>query len=64
MVVTNLDCLCSPLFFLLQALVDISNADGHRELVKDAVLYIFSIFQAIRKVEDSVDEQTTSVKHF
>lgn len=64
MVVTNLDCFCSPLFFLLQALVDISNADSHRELVNDAVSYIFSIFQAIRKAEDSVDAQTTSVKHF
>lgn len=55
--------ICSPLFFLLQALVDISNADSHRELVNDAVSYIFSIFQAIRKAEDSVDAQTTSKLH-
>ncbi|XP_050886005.1 sister chromatid cohesion protein PDS5 homolog B isoform X2 [Lathyrus oleraceus] len=51
--------LCSPLFFLLQALVDISNVDGDLELINDAVLSLFSIFQALKKAEDSVDAQTT-----
>ncbi|XP_012567744.1 sister chromatid cohesion protein PDS5 homolog B isoform X3 [Cicer arietinum] len=55
--------LCSPLFFLLQALVDVSIVDGDRELVNEAVLYIFSIFRAIRKAEDSVDAQMTIKLH-
>ncbi|GAU44494.1 hypothetical protein TSUD_13050 [Trifolium subterraneum] len=55
--------LCSPLFFLLQALVDISIVNGDQELVNDAVLYIFGIFQAIRKTEDSVDSQATIKLH-
>ncbi|CAJ2674086.1 unnamed protein product [Trifolium pratense] len=55
--------LCSPLFFFLQALVDISIVNGDRELVNDAVLYIFSIFQAIRKTEDSVDSHATIKLH-
>lgn len=64
MMMTHLDCFCSPLFFLLQALVDISNVDGDLELINDAVLSLFSIFQALKKAEDSVDAQTTIVKHF
>ncbi|KAK2453745.1 sister chromatid cohesion protein PDS5 protein A [Trifolium repens] len=55
--------LCSPLFFFLQALVDISIVNGDRQLVNDAVLYIFSIFQAIRKTEDSVDSHATIKLH-
>ncbi|XP_058724136.1 sister chromatid cohesion protein PDS5 homolog B isoform X3 [Vicia villosa] len=55
--------LCSPLFFLLQALVDISNVDGDLELINDAVLSLFSIFQALKKAEDSVDAQTTVKLH-
>jgi hypothetical protein len=64
MMVTQLVFFCSPLFFFLQALVDISIVNGDRQLVNDAVLYIFSIFQAIRKTEDSVDSHATIVKHF
>lgn len=64
MMVTHLDCFCSPLFFSLQALVDISIVDGDLDLVNYAVICIFSIFQAIRKTEDAVDSKMTTVKYF
>ncbi|KAL2977376.1 hypothetical protein AAZX31_13G063900 [Glycine max] len=41
--------LCSPLFFILQALVDISIVEGAQDIVNDAVLHVISIFRAIRK---------------
>jgi hypothetical protein len=64
MMVTRIIYFCRPLFFLLQALVDIRIV-GDRELVNDTVLYIFSIFRGIRNLEDSVDSHTTTiVKHF
>lgn len=56
--------LCSPLFFILQALVDISIVDGDLDIVNDAVLHVVSIFRAIRKVEDAVDAQMTTVNYF
>lgn len=62
--VTHLDCFCSPLFFVLQALVDVSIVDGDLDLVNEAVLYLSSIFRAIRKAEDAVDAQMTTVKYF
>lgn len=55
--------LCSPLFFILQALVDISIVDGDLDIVNDAVLHVVSIFRAIRKVEDAVDVQMTTKLH-
>ncbi|KAL2586437.1 hypothetical protein AAZV13_13G054600 [Glycine max] len=51
--------LCSPLFFILQALVDISIVEGAQDIVNDAVLHVISIFRAIRKVEDAIDAQIT-----
>lgn len=62
--VTHLDYFCSPLFFVLQALVDVSIVDGDLDLVNDAVLYLFSIFRAIRIAEDAIDAQMTTVKYF
>jgi len=56
--------LCSPLFFVLQALVDINIVDGDVDIVDGAVLHIVSIFRAIRKAEDAVDAQMTTVKFF
>jgi len=56
--------LCSPLFFILQALVDISIVEGAQDIVNDAVLHVISIFRAIRKVEDAIDAQITPVKYF
>jgi len=56
--------LCSPLFFILQALVDINIVDGDLDIVDDAILHIVSIFRAIRKVEDGVDAQMTTVNFF
>ncbi|XP_045822500.1 sister chromatid cohesion protein PDS5 homolog B-like isoform X1 [Trifolium pratense] len=49
-----------PLFFLLQALVDISIVRD-RELVNDTVLYIFAIFRRIENLE-AVDSHTTTIK--
>ncbi|XP_020238238.1 sister chromatid cohesion protein PDS5 homolog A isoform X2 [Cajanus cajan] len=53
--------LCSPLFFILQVLVDVSIVDGDLDIVNVAVLHVFSIFRAIRKVEDAVDVQMTTL---
>ncbi|XP_061341944.1 sister chromatid cohesion protein PDS5 homolog B [Gastrolobium bilobum] len=55
--------LCSPLFFVLQALLDASIVDGDLDLVNDAVVHLFSIFRAIRKVEDAFDVQMTTKLH-
>ncbi|TKY56158.1 Sister chromatid cohesion protein PDS5-like B-A [Spatholobus suberectus] len=55
--------LCSPLFFILQALNDVSIVDGDLDIVNDAVLHVVSIFRAIRKVEDAVDAQMTTKLH-
>ncbi|XP_027940300.1 sister chromatid cohesion protein PDS5 homolog A isoform X2 [Vigna unguiculata] len=55
--------ICSPLFFILQALVDINIVDGDLDIVDDAILHIVSIFRAIRKVEDGVDAQMTTKLH-
>ncbi|XP_047149337.1 sister chromatid cohesion protein PDS5 homolog B isoform X1 [Vigna umbellata] len=54
---------CSPLFFILQALVDINIVDGDLDIVDDAILHIVSIFRAIRKVEDAIDAQMTTKLH-
>ncbi|KAK7373150.1 hypothetical protein VNO80_06548 [Phaseolus coccineus] len=54
---------CSPLFFILQALVDINIVGGDLGIVDDAFLRTVSIFRAIRKVEDAVDAQMTTKLH-
>ncbi|XP_027368350.1 sister chromatid cohesion protein PDS5 homolog A [Abrus precatorius] len=54
--------ICSPLFFILRALIDDSIV-GDLNLVNDAVSHLFSIFRAIRKVEDAVDVQMTTKLH-
>ncbi|KAK8466806.1 hypothetical protein PHAVU_008G163350 [Phaseolus vulgaris] len=50
-----------PLFFLLQALVDINIVNGHLNIVDDAFQHTVSIFRAIRMVEDAVDAQMTTL---
>ncbi|KAG6608062.1 Sister chromatid cohesion protein PDS5-like A-B, partial [Cucurbita argyrosperma subsp. sororia] len=49
---------CSPLLFMLQMLV---NADVN--VAKDTVLYLHSIFRAIKRVEDAVDIETSPKLH-
>lgn len=56
--------LCSPLFSVMQALVNSSIVDGNLDLINDAVLYLYSILRAIRKTEDAVDVQMTAVNYF
>lgn len=53
---------CSPLFSFLQALVNASIVDGDMDLVNDAVLYLLSIFRAIKRAEDAVDAHRTPVR--
>lgn len=52
---------CSPLFSLLQTLLNPSIVDGDMGLVNDAVLYLLTIFCAIKKAEDAVDAHRTPV---
>ncbi|XP_038716130.1 sister chromatid cohesion protein PDS5 homolog A isoform X1 [Tripterygium wilfordii] len=54
---------CSPLFWVIQALVNASIVDGNRDLINDAVLHLHSIFRAIRRAEDAVDSQGTHKLH-
>ncbi|XP_048332268.2 sister chromatid cohesion protein PDS5 homolog B isoform X1 [Ziziphus jujuba] len=54
---------CSPLFFVLQALLNASNVNGDMEVVKEAVLYLLCIFRAIKKAEDAVDADKTPKLH-
>lgn len=56
--------LCSPLFVLLQALINASNADGALDNVKDSVLYLICIFRAIKRSEDVIDVERTPVRIF
>ncbi|KAJ4700670.1 sister chromatid cohesion protein PDS5-like A isoform X1 [Melia azedarach] len=52
-----------PLFSFLQALVNASIVDGDMDLVNDAVLYLLSIFRAIKRAEDAVDAHRTPKLH-
>ncbi|XP_021806603.1 sister chromatid cohesion protein PDS5 homolog A isoform X3 [Prunus avium] len=54
---------CSPLFVLLQALINASNADGALDIVKDSVLYLICIFRAIKRSEDVIDVERTPKLH-
>ncbi|GAV71980.1 Cnd1 domain-containing protein [Cephalotus follicularis] len=54
---------CSPIFSVVQALVNASTVDGDMDLVSDAVLYLICIFRAIKKAEDAVDGQQTPKLH-
>lgn len=54
---------CSPLFCILQALLDASNVDGDLDVVKDAVLYLLCVFRAIKRAEDAVDVEKTPKLH-
>ena len=54
--------ICSPLFNLLEALVNATVVDGDMDLVNDALLLLLSIFRAIKKAEDVVDARNTPVR--
>ncbi|XP_030933146.1 sister chromatid cohesion protein PDS5 homolog A isoform X2 [Quercus lobata] len=54
---------CSPLFNLLEALVNATVVDGDMDLVNDALLLLLSIFRAIKKAEDVVDARNTPRLH-
>ncbi|KAF3445662.1 hypothetical protein FNV43_RR10838 [Rhamnella rubrinervis] len=54
---------CSPLFFVLQALLNASNVNGDMDVVKEAVLYLLCIFRAIKKAEDAVEAEKTPKLH-
>ena len=55
---------CSPLFVLLRELVNASNGDSAPGILKDSVLNLICIFRAIKKAEDAIDVQKTSVRNF
>ncbi|KAF5450729.1 hypothetical protein F2P56_031056 [Juglans regia] len=54
---------CSPLFNLLEALVNATIVDGDMDLVNDARLLLLSIFRAVKKAEDAADAQNTPKLH-
>lgn len=54
--------LCSPLFHLIQALVNPENVNGDLVLIADTFSQLFSIFRGIRKAEDAVDAHKSPVR--
>ncbi|KAK9945794.1 hypothetical protein M0R45_011293 [Rubus argutus] len=54
---------CYPLFVLLRDLVNASDVDGPRGIVKDSVLYLIFIFRAIKNAEDAIDVDKTPRLH-
>lgn len=52
---------CSPLFWVVQAVLSFSVVSGDMDVINDAVLYLLCIFRAIRRAEDAVDAQRTPV---
>ncbi|KAK6132002.1 hypothetical protein DH2020_034228 [Rehmannia glutinosa] len=53
----------SPLFVIVQALVNEMLVDGNLRLKYNASLYLRSIFNAIKRAEDAVDAQMTPKLH-
>ncbi|XP_010063388.2 sister chromatid cohesion protein PDS5 homolog A [Eucalyptus grandis] len=54
---------CSPLFHLIQALVNPENVNGDLVLISDTFSQLFSIFRGIRKAEDAVDAHKSPRLH-
>ncbi|XP_030527999.1 sister chromatid cohesion protein PDS5 homolog B isoform X3 [Rhodamnia argentea] len=54
---------CSPLFHLIQALVNPENFNGDLVLIADTFSQLFSIFKGIRKAEDAVDAHKSPRLH-
>ncbi|KAF4390087.1 hypothetical protein G4B88_005005 [Cannabis sativa] len=54
---------CSPLFSVLQALLNAINFDDDVNEVKATVSYLVYIFRAIKRVEDAVNIKNTSKLH-
>ncbi|XP_012078230.1 sister chromatid cohesion protein PDS5 homolog A [Jatropha curcas] len=50
---------CSPLFWVVRALLNGNIVNGRMDLVNDAVLYLLSIFRAIKRAEDVADTTRT-----
>lgn len=51
----------SPLFSMLQALVNTSIVNGDVDLVNDTVASLLCIFRAIKRADDAIDAQKTPV---
>ncbi|XP_043809611.1 sister chromatid cohesion protein PDS5 homolog A isoform X1 [Manihot esculenta] len=49
----------SPLFWVVRALVNSNVVNGNKDLVNDAVVYLLSIFRAIKRAEDAIDASRT-----
>ncbi|KAJ9167086.1 hypothetical protein P3X46_021763 [Hevea brasiliensis] len=49
----------SPLFWVVRALVNSNIVNGDMDIVNDAVLYLLSIFRAIKRAEDAIDATRT-----
>ncbi|XP_031392968.1 sister chromatid cohesion protein PDS5 homolog A-A isoform X4 [Punica granatum] len=54
---------CSPLFFLIRALVDANKLKGDLDLVIDPFSSLAGLLKAIRKAEDAVDAERTPKLH-
>ncbi|KAK4748065.1 hypothetical protein SAY87_014651 [Trapa incisa] len=54
---------CSPLFFLIQALVDAYSLKGDLDHVTRPFSSLVALFRAIRKAEDTVDAERTPMLH-
>ncbi|XP_050211868.1 sister chromatid cohesion protein PDS5 homolog B [Mercurialis annua] len=50
---------CRPLFWVVQALLNANLVNGDMDLVNDAVMYLLSIFRAIKRADDAVDATKT-----
>ncbi|KAG9444024.1 hypothetical protein H6P81_015364 [Aristolochia fimbriata] len=54
---------CSPLVVMLHALVNSGFMESNKNDVSETVAYILSIFRAIKKAEDAVDDSCTPKLH-
>ncbi|XP_065880511.1 sister chromatid cohesion protein PDS5 homolog B [Euphorbia lathyris] len=50
---------CSPLFWVVRALLNAHVVNGNMDLVNDTAVYLLSIFSAIKKAEDAEDATQT-----
>lgn len=54
--------LCSPLFNLLEALVNAKLVEVDMDPVNDVLLLLLCIFRAVKKAEDAVDAESSTVR--
>lgn len=55
---------CSPLLFIMQALVNVSFVDGDAKHVNNVVSNLKGIFNAIKCAEDAINAHVTPVSFF